>query len=498
MKTTAFALVLALTLTAAPALAEEHQHDHGAPPPKQAEPAKPPQHDHSKMDHSQMDHSQHGPQSRTPLTRRPEDRPVEPTGPVLRLADLEATALKNSPLVARAQAEVDAAAGRARQAGLWPNPIAGYEGEEIRTGEPLRGGQHGFFVEQTIPLGGKLGKRRDVVEQEIKLAEAAREATTVFVRNQVRMAYFAVLAEQQRVEFLDRMRALVEEAITTSDGLYNVGQADRPDVLEIEIEGRQAELSLLQTRSRLDRARRQLGIVVGDETAFAGRLEGSLEDTLPRVEAAVLAQILQQSPQVTAARIGVDRARAKLRAQKAGRIPDLFVRGGGQYSNERNEVLGGEIGWQAKAEVGVTIPVFNRNQGAISAAEAEIRAAEAEALQLEREIKGRFETAYTAYVNALRVSEVYREEIIPKADEAYRLYAARYREMTAAYPQVLIARRTWIRVNLDYIDALESLYRAALPLQGFLLGGDEMSPDEMMGPINLPGAERSVAGPTDE
>jgi cobalt-zinc-cadmium efflux system outer membrane protein len=495
MKTTAFSLIFALALTAAPAFArQQHQHDHAAPA-KQDEPKPTAQHEH----HGQPAPAQPGAQRRTPLTRRPEDRPVEPTGPVLNLADLEATALTNSPLVARAEAAVAAARGRARQAGLWPNPVAGYDGEEMRTGEPLRGGQHGFFVEQTIPLGGKLGKRRDVYLQEVRQAEAALEATNVMVRNQVRMAYFAVLAEQRRVEFLDRMRALVEEAVTTSDGLYNVGQADRPDVLEIEIESRQAELALLQTRSRLDRARRQLGILVGDESAVVGRLEGALEDTLPRVDVAVLSEILEQSPQVAVARLGVERARANLRSQRAERVPDLFVRGGGQHNNERNELTGGHIGWQATAEVGVEIPIFDRNQGGIAAAEAEIRAAEAEARQLERELRGRFETVYTSYVNALRVSDVYREEIIPKADEAYRLYLARYQEMTAAYPQVLIARRTWIRANLDYIDTLEELYRTALPLQGFLLGGDETAPGEAVGPLSLPGAERSaVAGPGGE
>src|SRR5262245_53736112 len=92
-----------------------------------------------------------------------EETAPTPAGPTVTLADLEQTALKNSPSVREAEAAVEAAEGRARQAGLYPNPTAGYTGEEIRSGPVTRGGQHGFFVEQTIPLGGKLGKRRDVV-----------------------------------------------------------------------------------------------------------------------------------------------------------------------------------------------------------------------------------------------------------------------------------------------------------------------------------------------
>jgi cobalt-zinc-cadmium efflux system outer membrane protein len=100
---------------------------------------------------------------------------------------------------------------------------------------------------------------------------------------------------------------------------------------------------------------------------------------------------------------------------------------------------------------------------------------------------------FTAYRDALQTSEAYRTEILPKADEAYRLYLAQYQEMRAAYPQVLIARRTWLQVNLDYIDALEQLYRAALPLQGFLLTDDMDSPGSRVGPLALPGSGRSAA-----
>jgi cobalt-zinc-cadmium efflux system outer membrane protein len=40
-------------------------------------------------------------------------------------------ALKNNPTLAEAAAEVRAAEGRQLQAGLYPNPVVGYAGEEI-------------------------------------------------------------------------------------------------------------------------------------------------------------------------------------------------------------------------------------------------------------------------------------------------------------------------------------------------------------------------------
>ena len=48
---------------------------------------------------------------------------------VLTLNDLEAMALKNNPTLAQSEAALRAVEGQRVQAGLYPNPIIGYQGE---------------------------------------------------------------------------------------------------------------------------------------------------------------------------------------------------------------------------------------------------------------------------------------------------------------------------------------------------------------------------------
>jgi outer membrane protein TolC len=50
-------------------------------------------------------------------------------------------------------------------------------------------------------------------------------------------------------------------------------------------------------------------------------------------------------------------------------------------------------------------------------------------------------------------------------------FLARYREIGAAYPQVLIAQRTFFQATDRYIDAAEHVWTAAVELQGLLLTG---------------------------
>src|SRR5258707_6444292 len=119
-------------------------------------------------------------------------------GPVYQLEDLERMAMAHNPTLAQAQRALEAARSRERQSGLYPNPTVGYLGEEIRSGS-YGGGEQGFFVEQPIVLGGKLALNRKVGASEVKQRQAEAEGQRHRVENDVRKAYYQMLAAQERL-----------------------------------------------------------------------------------------------------------------------------------------------------------------------------------------------------------------------------------------------------------------------------------------------------------
>lgn len=398
-----------------------------------------------------------------------------PGGPPLTLQALAEMALANNPTMRQAQAGIDAARGRARQAGAWPNPVIGYTGEEIAPGDVIRYGEHGAFIEQTVLLGGKLRRSRAVFEQEVTQAQSLADMQRLRVLSSVRVLFYDVLTTERRVAVLDRLSALASEAVGISRQLYNVGAADRPDVLESEIEARRTHLKLTAARNALHSERQQLAALVGDTSIASRPLAGSIDSAIPELERESTFQaLLNQSPEVRAARAFADRARAVVDRAKRETFPDLFLRGGMAYNRELLEEgpAGARkpVGWEAFAEAGVSIPLFNRNRGGIAAARADETRAEAERRRLELDLYTRYAAVFEEYLTALRESEVYRDEVVPRAEEAFRLYLARYREMGAAYPQVLIAQRTLFEMNAEYLDSIEKAWRASLRLQGFLVG----------------------------
>jgi cobalt-zinc-cadmium efflux system outer membrane protein len=79
----------------------------------------------------------------------------------------------------------------------------------------------------------------------------------------------------------------------------------------------------------------------------------------------------------------------------------------------------------------------------------------------------------------MSVATEYREEIVPRARQAYELYLASFRQMAAAYPQALISQRTFFQTQVEYIRALVDVWRNATQLQGFMLTGALDSPGGM-------------------
>jgi outer membrane protein, heavy metal efflux system len=403
--------------------------------------------------------------------------------PPLTLTELERLALEGNPTLAQAEAAIRAAEGRRLQAGLMPNPVIGYQAEELAFRAIGEKSEHLGFIEQTIPLGGKLSKSRAIFAREKNQAEQEAVSQKQRILNAVRMLFYQALGAQELVEVRTQLAKLARDAVKTTTELLNVGQADRPDFAQIRIEAERAELDLIMAENERDQVWQELAAVIGNPFLKPTRLIGELEKGLPVLsQEELLTNLLSNSPELKRAHVGVERAKASLTRAKAENAPDLFLRGGFGYNRELLEKdlpTRQRTGPEASIEVGLRIPLWNRNQGGIATASAELDMAEREVRRLELLLRARFASAYRTYLNALRVATQYEKQIVPQAQSAYELYRSNFRAMAAAYPQVLIAQRTLFQVRVEYVQALVNTWQNAVFLRGFLLNGALDAPGGM-------------------
>src|ERR1700681_3419329 len=391
------------------------------------------------------------------------------------LEELQQMALQNNPTFAQSAANIQAAEGRKKQSGLYPNLTVGYQGEQIRGGS-FHGGEQGVFVQQDIVLGGKLGLNRKIFDQELKQAETEAEEQKVRVVTNVRMSCIQALAAQQKLQLRQNLSKLADDAVETSHQLANVGQADAPDVLESEVEAQQAQLAVTMAEQNQQRVWKALGAVVGNPRLPLIKLEGKLEDTPPVNSDELVEKIVSESPAVRIAELGVKRAEAALARAKRETTPDLQLRGGLQQNGELLS-NGRPVGLQGFAHVGVRMPIFNRNQGNIAVAKADTERAKREVERVKLVLRERAASVVQNYMFSQVAVDRYKNQMIPRAQKAYEMYTKKYQEMAAAYPQVLIAQRTLMQLEVSYITALESLAVSSLSLQSYLLTDGLEAPD---------------------
>ena len=385
------------------------------------------------------------------------------------LEALLASARSHNPILNAARAAIAETAGHAKQAALWPNPVLGYEGDQIRGGS-YGGGEQGAFLQQTIPLGNKLGLRRDVYRAQQHTNELQLSRQQQSVEADLESSFYAALALQQEIETRKQLNAIAADAAQTARQLANVGQADAPDVLQSEVEQEQATLDTLTAQRRYIAAFHQLAAIAGQPDLPLARLAGDLNGDPAQPPS--LDAMLAQSPAIQSADQAVHAAEAQLRATRREILPDLTLRAGEQWNNELvRENPDRAAGAQSFASASIDLPLWNRNQGNVAAAQAAVERARAEAQRARLVLRHSAAPLIEQYNISAAQSARYKSDLLPRAQRAYELYRVRYQQMAAAYPQVLVSQRTLFELQLGYIHSLGELWRSAVRLRHYAIDG---------------------------
>ncbi len=420
-------------------------------------------------------------------------------GTLITLEQVQKIARDSNPTLRQAEAEIRAAKARQQQSGLYPNPTVGYTGDEIRGGS-VGGGKQGFFVQQTIVTAGKLGLNREVLGKDTKLAEIEAEEQEIRVQSAVKMAFLRVLAAQELLDTRRDIAAIAQDAAETQRRLLNTGQADETEVFEAEVEAQRRRMTARMQENTLREEWRSLTAVIGQPEMPLATVSGDLENGWPELnEEQAVAAIANESPAARVAEAAESRAQSVYVRARREAVPDVLVRGGLEYNHETLGSVPFAKGWEGIAEASMEIPLFNRNQGNVAAARADIERASEEKKRIALTLRERAASAVDQYANARLMAVEYRDEVLPRAKKAYGLMVEKYGRMLASYPRVLDTQRKLYELQIEYISALEGVWTNGIALQGYLLtDGLEAParPGEMDRPVretNVPIPERTMS-----
>jgi len=377
----------------------------------------------------------------------------------LRLA-LQLALLKNPELSAFSY-EVRVREALTLQASLLPNPEASFEMENFAGSNGLRGfngTETTLQLGQLIELAGKRQKRTQVAALESDLATWDYEARRLNVYVAVVNAFVEVITAQRRVALEEELVQLAWDFLKNIQKRVKAGKDSPAEAARAEVELSNAKIALQRAQKELLSSRQRLAATWGDSSLRFQQVSGELDTLVKLPELNKLQSLVKQNPDVARWVAEMQLRDAILASARAQRIPDPTIAGGVRRLNEANAsafVFG----------VSLPIPLFNRNQG-------EIRAAEYRKLQAQKLQEATLIAALT------RISEIHsrisavqeeiniiREQSIPRAQEAFQVIREGYLSGRFGFLDVLDAQRTLFDVRSRYLDALVEFHQSVAALE---------------------------------
>lgn len=387
----------------------------------------------------------------------------EPAGAIT-LEQAVVLALARSPDLAAVELELGAAAARRVQAGLRPNPEVALEVENLDWDLPgAAESEITVSLSQRFELGGKRGARSAYAESLRNLARWDSEVVRRDLIRDLAMTFYAALGTQERLAVAAETLALALDVATSVDQKVLAGAISPVEATRARVAVARARVELETAGREHDLSRRLLALHWGSTTPRFSSVAGRL-DTLTAIPAwSSLAASLAHNPDV--ARWG-DEARARgarLRLERSLSTPDVSLVGGVRRLEEsgQNTLIAG---------LGVPVPFFDRNQGAVRAAELEVGRASREKSGALRRAERALAAAATGIEIAQSVVRGLRTAVIPGAQSTFDEIRRGYELGKFTYLDVLEARRSLAEAKAVEIDALVRLAEARAETES-LVGG---------------------------
>ncbi len=388
-------------------------------------------------------------------------QPLPPTA--LTLEALEQMALANNPTISQASARVRALRGKRLQVGLPPNPTVGYVASEV--GNEGAAGQQGGFIGQNFITAGKLQKNRAIVTAEINRAEQQLVAMQRRVQTDLRKGYYAALLAQRRQQLAEALVRVSTSAVAASKSLYKAEEVPLAGLLQTEVQQQNALVLQRTAQNGLAQAWRRLSAIVGGSAMPVQPLSGDVSKIPELLDwQNQLARLQTESPEIAAAMANVDRARRALSRACVEAVPNINTQLSVQYDDSTQDTIAG-------VQVGIALPIWNRNQGGIRQAKAEVSEATRNVDRVELNLNRRLADAFRQYSDAHVTATTYATNILPRAQKTFDLVQQGYAQGEVGYLDLLAAQQTFSQTNLAYLDALGLLWQSYVQIDGLLLDG---------------------------
>ena len=396
--------------------------------------------------------------------------PALPAKRSITISDAVSIFLQQNLQLVAARYDIDTADAEKLTARLRPNPEFSFGSSDLPldfSGNLITQQTLSYAISQTFELGGKRRKRIDAANANSDLARGEFQMVVWQLTNDLKKKFYAVLLADALLKLAKENQKTFAETIKHTTELFQLGEISGLDLKRLEVEELKFDTDVANSEKDYELAVRDLRVMLGgDYRATDIEVAGALDYQPYEFSLAELRdKSLAARPDLKAAQLSERAADASIRLQDAHRIPDLTLGAGvDQVPTGTSTYTFG---------VGITLPVFDRNQGERAKALIEKRKAQNEQQLITNLVLSDVDKALVAFEIQKRRVELYRAGVLTKVDDIQNLTEFALKAGESSTIDLLDAIRTrretlaaYYQTLFDYEAALLDLELAtATPLQ---------------------------------
>lgn len=366
-----------------------------------------------------------------------------------------------------ARAQVEAALGRLKQAGLWPNPRVelSYDTDRPFANEGEFSSSAG--LSQEFPISGRLGLAQDVARVDVARALAEVNEAERKLIGDVTTAYYEIVALDQSLRLRDELTVSIGELASASRNRFRAGEVSELDVNAAALE----LLKLKQDRSVLAGERaaalRTLAGLIGLSGNEAFPLSAHSAARQPSaVPNDLVERALNLRPDLRQLELAANRAEAEKALASAAVWEDWNVSLGVARDRLAIEGLPRQPADDALTmTLTIPIPLLNRNEGTQDAAAADKVAVQEQATALRQRIENEVIGTREQLLQLALAVDAYEKEALPLARRNTALARDAYRKGQVSIGEVVQAERQEKDAATSYTEALAKYFKGLVALE---------------------------------
>lgn len=375
--------------------------------------------------------------------------------------DVIACARASSPSVAADRERVAVARGDERSARVMlpSNPEVGFSAAYRRNDVGENAVNLYGTLSQEIEVAGQRRRRIATATAEREAASQRVEVTERDAIAEALIAYYEAIAARRELEVLESTRETTELLEKVARERARAGSAApiEIDLAEAEKAGVHEQVEL--ARGRMEQAQTRLAVLVGLRPGARPEVRGDL-DPMPAPTGLAEDDELANLPELTLAASQTRAASARLELLRRERAPNLRLQFIVQQDGFNELVVGGGV----SLPIPLPAPLGRTNKGAIEAARASIREAEARRAAVKRTVTLEVALAERELLARKRAVAAYDDAAIERARTSLQDLADQASAGRIDLRSALITQRTLLELLLRQVRARYELCRASVEL----------------------------------